>query len=86
MAGYKETAKEMGSREIFSVLHLMAEQNKLFRWEPLKWGFEYVYCQERLYLIRDIESKAMYLEYGSSPMDAMEKVSEMLENLGGGQE
>ena len=86
MAGYKETAKEMGSTEVFSVLHLMAEQSNLFRWEPLKWGFEYTYCQERLYLIRDIESRAMYLEYGDNPMDALEKVSDMLENLGGGRE
>lgn len=83
MAGYKETAKEMGSTEVFSVLHLMAEQSNLFHWEPLKWGFEYTYCQERLYLIRDIESRAMYLEYGDNPMDALEKVNDMLENLGG---
>lgn len=85
MAGYKERAKEMGSGDVFSVLHKMAEEN-CFRWEPLKWGFEYVYCQERLYLIRDKETRAMYLEYGSNPMDALEKVSDMLENLGGGQE
>ena len=84
MAGYKERAKEMGSGDVFSVLHKMVEEN-CFRWEPLKWGFEYVYCQERLYLIRDKESGAMYLEYGSNPMDALEKVSDMLENLGGGQ-
>ena len=54
MAGYKEKAKEMSSGDVFSVLHKMAEEN-CFRWEPLKWGFEYVYCQERLYLIRDKE-------------------------------
>ena len=44
MAGYKERAKEMSSGDGFSVLHKMAQEN-CFRWEPLKWGFEYVYCQ-----------------------------------------
>lgn len=83
MAGYKERSKEMSAGEVMTALHKIAREPNYFAWEKLKWGFEYVYCEERLYLIRDIESHAMYLMEGCNPMDALENVSNMLENLGG---
>jgi len=85
MAGYRARAKEMSSADVFSVLHKIADEENFFRfrWEPLKWGFEYVYCQERLYFIRDHESRAMYLIHGASPLDALYRLSDRLENLGG---
>ena len=82
MGGYKANAKNMGSTEVFSVLHKIAHEENCFRWEALKWGFEYVYCQERLYFIRDKESRAMYLVEGGSPFDALERLSDMLEKGG----
>lgn len=84
MAGYKARSKEMSSGDVFSVLHKIYHEPEYFRWEPMQWGFEYVYCQERLYFIRDHESKAMYLIEGGSPADALLRLSDMLENLGGG--
>ncbi len=83
MTGYRERAKEMSSGDVFSVLHKIADEENCFRWEPLKWGFEYVYCQERLYFIRDQESRAMYLIHGASPLDALYRLSDRMENLGG---
>lgn len=83
MAGYRARAKEMSSGDVFSVLHKIADDENCFRWYPLKWGFEYVYCEECLYFIRDHDSRAMYLVHGASPRDALDRLSDRLENLGG---
>lgn len=83
MGEYKDRSTELSSGTVMSALHLLHDRPNWFLWLELKWGFEYIYCEERLYFIRYKETGAMYLVEGKSPNDAVERLCQRLENLGG---